>query len=191
MRLDACGRYAEGITISSLFSGPSMSHGFKGFFGWLWRLGTSSPIQDSYGQDPQKRQRAAEQLGAVKEAGAAERLLDLLRDPSSLVRDAAKASLRQQGPADVAVLLGGLNDSDPEVGKTAAELLGVLGRPETIPPLLTALKYNARPVQIAARRALEAFGPAAIPALENARSETQPWVRQQIEEALAQIRSKT
>jgi hypothetical protein len=58
---------------------------------------------------------------------------------------------------------------------------------EAVPPLLIALKYDARPTQGAARKALARLGALAVPALEAARDEPQPWVRQQIEELLSEI----
>ncbi len=112
-----------------------------------------------------------------------------MQDSHSPVREAARDSLRQRGPAAVPVLLIALKHADANVGKTAAELLGELRAPEAVGPLLVALKYAARPVQVAARRALEGLGPLAVPALEAAREEPQPWVRRQIEEILAQAPS--
>jgi hypothetical protein len=75
------------------------------------------------------------------------------------------------------------------VGEVAAELLGELHHPDSLEPLVTALKFGTRPVQLAAKRALQAFGPAAVPALHSAQGEQQPWLRRQIEEILEKIRT--
>lgn len=105
------------------------------------------------------------------------------------VRESAKESLRKYGAHALDALLHGLNQADANVAQASAELLGELGRPEAVQPLLVALKYSQRPVQLAAKRALARLGPVAKPDLEAARGEPQPWVRAQIEEVLAQVSS--
>jgi HEAT repeat protein len=93
-------------------------------------------------------------------------------------------ALRSLGGAALPALLQGLNDARPEVAAAAAELLGDLRREEVVRPLLVALKYAKRPVQLAAGRALGRCGAVAVPALREALTEEQPWVRRQIEQAL-------
>ncbi len=107
-------------------------------------------------------------------------------DPA--VRESAAKALRELGPAALPALHEGLKQADPRVGQASAELLGELRQPESVGPLLVALKYAARPVQLAARPALERLGTLAVPVLQEARSEPQVWVRQQIEEILAQVK---
>src|SRR5262249_19117117 len=119
---------------------------------------------------------AALALAAVPEVWAVDELARLLADRSEPVRQAAADGLRQCGIGAYPQLLGALNHADPGVGVLAAELLGALGRAEAAEPLLAALSFAARPVQIAARRALEQLGPLAVPALHAARTEAQPWV---------------
>jgi HEAT repeat protein len=165
-------------------------------FAWVKRLvGGSGPpgrrgsTRDARSADPEIRMQTAERLGGVFERWAGEVLAALLGDGHPAVREAALDSLRRQGDAALRPLLGALNHADPEVGKAAADLLGRLHSAEAVGPLLSALKYAARPVQTAARRALEALGGLAVPALEAARDDPQPWVRRQVEEILVQARS--
>jgi HEAT repeat protein len=73
------------------------------------------------------------------------------------------------------------------VGQAAAELLGELRAAEAVEPLLLALKYEKRPVQLAAARALVQVGEPAVEALETVRNDPQPWVRARIEAILAEI----
>jgi HEAT repeat protein len=138
--------------------------------------------------NPGLRELAAVRLGESGEAAAAEPLLGLLGDTHSGVRAAALASLRWLGPAAAAALRQGLGHSDPAVGEACADLLAGLRDPDAVAPLLEALKFSPRPVQLASRRALERLGETALPALEASRSEPQPWVRRQIEEAIDTIR---
>jgi HEAT repeat protein len=139
--------------------------------------------------DPQARRQAAADLAAIPEVWAIDELARLLADRSEPVRLAAAESLRQFGVGAYPQLLDALNHVEPGVGVLAAQLLGAMGRAEAVEPLLAALSYAARPVQLAARRALEQLGPLAVPALEAARVDPQPWVHQQIEGALEKIRA--
>lgn len=163
--------------------------------GWLKRffLGEPAPDQSplakqAHSAEPGARERAAAQLGEVSGPWAADQLLEMLRDAHASVREAARTSLGRQGPAAFPALCRGLNHADAQVGRAAAEILGERREPEAVAPLLGALKYGARPVQNAARVALERLGDLAVPALEAAREEQQPWAQRQIEEALAQIK---
>jgi HEAT repeat protein len=114
----------------------------------------------------------------------------LLQDPHTVVREAAQAGLRQHGLRALPVLLSGLNHSNDQIAQQSADLLGELQNPDAVQPLLKALKYNPRPVQLAARRALIRCGPLALDALKEAEDEPQPWVRRQIEDILAEIAPK-
>jgi HEAT repeat protein len=165
---------------------------------WLRRLlfGPARPplpplVQQARSEDPQARQQAAAQLAGVSEVWAIDELARLLADRSERVRDAAADSLRQFGIGAYPQLLDALNHPDPGAGVKAAELLGALGRAEAVEPLLIALKFAARPVQLAARRALEQLGPLAVAALEGARDEANPWLCQQIDLTMRQIRAST
>jgi HEAT repeat protein len=139
---------------------------------------------------PEVRLQAAVELGTVSEEWAYPELLRLLQDPHTVVREAAQAGLRQQGPRALPVLLSGLNHSDDQIAQQSADLLGELHHADAVQPLLKALKYNPRPVQLAARRALIRCGPLALDALREAEIEPQPWVRRQIEDILAEIGPK-
>jgi HEAT repeat protein len=111
----------------------------------------------------------------------------MLSDVEPSVRAAAGQTLKKFGPLALGPLLEELNGPREQAAICAAELLGEMQPADAIGPLLRALKYAPRPVQFAARKALERFGPAAVPALEAARDEPQPWVKRQIEEALEAI----
>jgi HEAT repeat protein len=139
--------------------------------------------------DPQVRQGAAEQLGTVSQPWASEELVRLLADSHAPIREAAKGSLQHHGAAALPVLLGCLNHPDVNVSQAAAELLGELKTAEAVDPLVQALKFSPRPVQLAAKRALQAYGALAVPALMAVREDPQPWVRRQIEEVLEQTGS--
>jgi HEAT repeat protein len=136
--------------------------------------------------EPDVRREAAEQFGGIPEVWAAEELLRLLTDLFTPVRDAARASLRRQGAAAVPVLLQGLSHPRLEVSVASADLLGEFPAQEAIEPLLVALKFSERPVQLAAGRALGRCGLLAVPALRAGLNEPQPWVRAQIAAALAE-----
>jgi HEAT repeat protein len=163
-------------------------------WGWLRRLfgGSAGPrlrvlLRQVRDADPETRRQAAVQLGAVADPRAMEELVSLLQDTHTTVREASAASLRQFGVTTFPALRRGLDHANPDIARVAAELLGELRQVEAVEPLLIALKYSARPVQLAAKRALVQCGGLAVPFLEAARTEPQPWVRQQIEEILGQI----
>jgi HEAT repeat protein len=137
--------------------------------------------------DPAAREQGAGLLGQRPEEQAAQALIPLLQDAHTGVRTAARSALLQQGASALNPLLAGLNHPNPDVARVAAELLGELNRPEAVEPLLQTLKYAPRPVQLAARRALERLGPLALDRLRAAGDEPQPWVRQQIAEIVARI----
>ena len=162
---------------------------------WLLSLvGLCSPwprlVQQARSTDPEARQRAAVELATAPEAWANDELIRLLQDSHTPIRETAKLSLRQRGVGVLSSLLGALEHTTAGVAQTAAELLGELRKPESIDPLLVALKYGPRPgARLAAKRALQAFGAEAVPALTAVRDETEPWVRRQIEEILEQVAS--
>jgi HEAT repeat protein len=165
--------------------------------GWLSRVfGGSRPVVvepplavQARSADPAQREAAAGPLAAVPEVWAGELLLKMLQDASAGVRSAAKEGLRKRGVLAAPELLTGLNHADVQVATTAAELLGEMRVADVVPPLLVALKFSARPVQIAARRALARLGTVAVPTLQAAKEDPQYWVRQQIAEILAEIDS--
>ena len=99
-----------------------------------------------------------------------------------------RAALLKRGVLAAPELLSGLNHADVEVAKVSAELLGELRAVEVVRPLVVALKFAPRPVQVAARRALARLGRLAVPELEAVREDPQYWVRQQVAEILGEIR---
>jgi len=162
--------------------------------GWLRRaLGGARPVEEppavvkARSPEPADREAAAGLLAPIPELWAGERLLKLLQDPYTTVRAAAREALLRRGVLAAPELLTGLNHADVEVARVSAELLGELRAVEVVRPLVVALKYAPRPVQVAARKALARLGPLAVPELEAARDDPQHWVRQQVAEVLAEI----
>jgi len=139
--------------------------------------------------EPEQRRRAAEQLGAISDPWVRDELLILLKDMFAAVRDAARESLRRQGAPAVGVLVKALEDSDPQVAVPAAEILGDLKHPDAVRPLLLVMKFGSLEVRAAAIRALIRYGQAAVPALEAAVKDPDPWTRMRGEEILADIRA--
>jgi HEAT repeat protein len=167
--------------------------------GWLSRVfGGSRPAVvepplavEAGSDDPARREAAAGPLAAVPELWAGELLLKMLQDSTAGVRAAAKEALRKRGVLAAPELLTGLNHADPQLAATAAELLGEMRVADVAQPLVVALKFSDRPVQIAARRALARLGSLAVPALQAAKEDPQYWVRQQVAEILAEIHGPT
>jgi HEAT repeat protein len=164
--------------------------------GWLARwLGLGRPTtgrglrEQARDTEPQERLRAAEQLGTASEPWACEELLRLLQDMIPEVRDAARASLRTQGAAAVPVLVKALEHADPKIAVPAADMLAELKAPDAIRPLLLVMKFGALEIRAAAIRALIRYGSAAVPALELAQQDPDPWTRMRSEEILAEIRA--
>jgi HEAT repeat protein len=139
--------------------------------------------------EPDQRRRAAERLGAVAEPWACDALLVLLQDVIPAVRHAARAALRAQGLAATGALVKALDHADPKIAVPAAETLGELRPPDAVRPLLLVMKFGSLEVRAAAIRALVRYGAAALPALELARQDPDPWTRMRSEEILADIRA--
>jgi HEAT repeat protein len=140
--------------------------------------------------DPAQRQEAAAALAAFRDPQTAAALVALLNDSHTAVREAATASLRGHGPAALAALLEGLKSPSADVAAASATLLGELGDPAAAEPLLVAMKFSERPVQLAAKRALIRTGAAAAGALRAAADDPSPWLRQQFGELLEQLVGK-
>src|SRR5262245_30754711 len=165
---------------------------FKALARWL---GLGAPTsarglrEQAHDPDPEQRRRAAEQLGAISDPWVRDELLLLLKDMMSEVREAARAALRQQGPAATGVLIKALEDGDPRIAVPAAELLGEFKDEAAVRPLLLVMKFGSLEIRAAAIRALIRYGSAAVPALEAATKDPDPWARMRGEEILADIRA--
>lgn len=111
-----------------------------------------------------------------------------LRDEDAVVRRQVLNALRDESPLRVIdIVLGRLSDADGEVRATAATLLGRLGDPRAITPLLVALQdpYTAR----AAALALGHLGAGeAVPALMQAMKHADVVIRFAAVSALGQLR---
>lgn len=159
---------------------------------WLGLGAPSSPRglrEQARDPDPEQRRRAAEQLGTISDPWVRAELLHLLKDMMSEVREAAREALRRQGPAATGVLVKALEDGDPRVAVPAADLLGELKDQSAVRPLLLVMKFGSLEIRSAAIRALIRYGPAAVPALEAATKDPDPWTRMRGEEILAEIRA--
>ncbi|QJX00881.1 HEAT repeat domain-containing protein [Frigoriglobus tundricola] len=140
-------------------------------------------------REPDQRRQAAEALGAVGEPWACEQLLALFQDVIPEVRAAAQDALRRQGAAAVTVLVRALQNGNPTVALPAAEMLGALKHLDAVRPLLIVMKFGSVEIRAAAIRALIRYGAAAVPALETAATDPDPWTRMRSEEILAEIRA--
>jgi HEAT repeat protein len=154
---------------------------------WVQARALRQLTRQARNPDPAIRAQAAADLARRPAEHAAPELIRLLEDLHTPVREAAQNALRQLGPAVREPMLEALNHSNPEVGKFAAEALADLGGPEVVGPLIAALKYAPRPVQMACRRALIRIGPVAVPALQAAVDDPQPWLKQQVREILLEL----
>lgn len=160
---------------------------------WSWLLnliglGKPTPVrlaQRLASPAPTVRQDALKTLTTLAEPWAIEMLLPLLADPD--LSAAAKANLVARGPAIVPVVGGRIDRSDPATAKRLIDLLAEVPLAESAQTLLQALKYSQRPQQLAAKQALIRLGSVAVPVLEAARDEPNPWVQRQIEEVLAAL----
>ena len=165
---------------------------FKTLARWLGLGGPTSARglrEQARDAEPDQRRRAAEQLGTISDPWVRDELLHLLKDMVAEVREAARAALRQQGPAATGVLIKALEDGDPRVAVPAAELLGELKDESAVRPLLLVMKFGSLEIRAAAIRALIRYGPAAVPALEAATKDPDPWTRMRGEEILTEIRA--
>src|SRR5215210_7965515 len=151
------------------------------------RPATPDVVRAARGPDPELRRKAADDLAASAEPWAPGELVRLLADAHGTVREAARAGLRRHGPAAGPALVRGVDHPDPAVAAAAAELLGDVRAGGGVDRLVTALKFSARPVQLAAKRGLAGYGPASRPALAAERDAAEPWVRQQIDDLLAAL----
>jgi HEAT repeat protein len=153
-------------------------------FQWwkLWRLSgrLHSPLAET-------RREAVRGLGDIRDPRVPERLIPLLTDLDTSVRSETRLALRRQGTAALPALLSALDHSDPERGKAAAELLGELRDPQTVGPLLKALKFGAQPLRAPVGRALEAIGKPAVQSLRAALSDEYPYVRREVAGILARL----
>ena len=157
-----------------------------------WRLDAQMRklARQATAPDADQRQQAAVALGAFRDERSAAALMPLLQDTHTAVREAATASLRGHGPAALAALLEGLKSPSADVAAASATLLGDLGDPAAAEPLVVAMKFSERPVQLAAKRALIRLGAAAAGALRAGADDPSPWIRQQFGELLEQFVGK-
>lgn len=109
------------------------------------------------------RERAAQALGAIRDARALQPLVDALRDRSASVRQAARTALDQIDPHWqnlacsrnlISNLIKMLADPSDSIREQAAEGLGLIGVSEAVEPLIAALSDSSGGVRSAAAKAL-------------------------------------
>jgi HEAT repeat protein len=120
-------------------------------------------------------------LRALVQQNGPELIPDLLRalaDPDTDVRETARDELVTLGQPAMDGLIQALNGSPTVVPQLAAEALGRIGAPESVPALAEALKHHSAWVRSAAADALGLINtPAATDALKSAFAEEARQVR--------------
>lgn len=93
-------------------------------------------------KDPEWRVResAAEELGNLGGARAAQALIRALKEGDAGLRDVATDALIKLGEPAVPLLIACLNDGDPTVQERAARALGKLGDARAVEPLIASLR---------------------------------------------------
>jgi hypothetical protein len=146
-------------------------------------------------EDDYVRMRAAEGLGRIrsKQPQVVAALAESLTDPSAAVRWEAAEALGRIGRSASAARPGlaeRLHDEHELVRICAARALGRLGTPDSVPPLLEALRDPSEYVRWEAVEALAWLGHdarAALPALEAAQQDESRNVRDAADAAIRQI----
>jgi HEAT repeat protein len=154
---------------------------------WREAVRCRTLIRQTTAPDANQRQQAAVALAGFRDERSAVALVALLKDSHTAVREAASASIRAFGPVALGALLEGMKDPNADVATASVALVGELENPAAVEPLIVALKYSPRPVQLAAKRALVRLGAPAADAVRAAAEDPQPWVRQQFADVLEQI----
>ena len=159
------------------------------------------------------RRRAAQALGQLRDARAAEPLIAALKDRDSNVRQGAAQALKQLnwkplgreltawylmirrnwqqcvqlGDAAVEPLITALKDSDWRVRQGAAQALGQLGDARAVEPLITALKDSNSDVRQEVTNTLKQLGNATVEPLIAALKDRDWSVRHRTAQALGQL----
>ena len=144
-------------------------------------------------QDLQVRCRAIEALGEIGEPGdeLSEKILAFLEDEDSRIRmHSALALGKCRYAAACSTLIDTLGDPNHNVRGLSAWSLGNLGDERAIQALIGALEDDGESVRIYAYQALDAFGPKALPELENARQARSRDVRALVGRLIEDITSE-
>ncbi|MDD1674258.1 MAG: HEAT repeat domain-containing protein [Methanomicrobiales archaeon] len=123
------------------------------------------------------RNRAAADLGELRDPSTVPILEEALRDEDSGVRWKAAEALGKIGEAAVSSLAKALGDADADVRWKAAVALGLSGSTTAIEPLVHALADSDPFVRTRAAHALSRFGDAAIQPVLTAMKSTDPVLR--------------
>jgi HEAT repeat protein len=125
-------------------------------------------------RDPAQRLAAIRKLGALKDPGALDRLIELLSEPDPAQREEAARALGQIGDRRaLAPLTAVLLDPSVPFRNAAADGLGALGDPGAVDPLIAAL-VGGEAVRNSIVGALVKIGEPAIPALVTALASKDP-----------------
>jgi HEAT repeat protein len=134
------------------------------------------------------RLKAAQLLREIPDPVAIEPLIGALRDKDGNVRQRAGTALGKIGQPAAKPLAGLLQDADPEMRRAAAEQLGKIRHPESLEPLLTALRDPDPNVQWWAAWALGEMGEAAEEDLKKLLRDPDRRVQRWAKEALNKLR---
>jgi HEAT repeat protein len=140
-------------------------------------------------RNPERRQKAVEALGNLKDTRAVEPLIRVLEQDVSFVRWKAAKVLGQIGDASaIAPLINALKDDDWDIRKNAAWALGRIGDTRAAAPLLELL---GDPFNLLREAVIEALGtigdPLAVEPLIKVLEEKDPSIRKHAVTALAMI----
>jgi HEAT repeat protein len=117
-------------------------------------------------------------LGHIRHVSTVPHLADRLNDPDHEVRDAAERALADMGGVAVPVLLTRLGNDNPAIRKMAATILGEIGDPRAVTPLLGALADEDLGVRQCTAEALGALkAEVAIPNLVKLLDDPIPVIR--------------
>ncbi|HEX8115832.1 MAG TPA: HEAT repeat domain-containing protein, partial [Pyrinomonadaceae bacterium] len=129
-------------------------------------------------EEDETRRGAAEALGKMKDAGAADCLIDALRDPSTYVSRGAAKALAEVNPPASERLVALLSDEDAGVRRRAVEVLARLEDPRAVGHIIDALKDEDFLVRREASEALAKTKDARVVLpLISALGDADPWVR--------------
>ena len=163
----------------------------------LFALPTSFMEEDQYlaqrlrSGEPEIRTSALASLTAAESPAIISALIALLGDENVNNRIKAAHFLLQQGPACVEALLNALPDHDHKAQYYIVQLLGHIGDPRAVAPLIKLSQESTAPIQYEILEALKKLGdPRAIPAFIHALGHQEETVRNAAAENLLNMRDE-
>ncbi|MFH1480091.1 MAG: HEAT repeat domain-containing protein [Pseudomonadota bacterium] len=120
--------------------------------------------------------------------GAIESLIEVMKKKDPHLQASVKRVLRDLRGKAAGPLILALSNQDSSIRKNAAEVLGVIKSPESVTPLIAALKDTHPEVQSAAGRALIGLGKKGSKGLFDALGDKDPYVRTIVVKGLGEIK---